>query len=65
MSPEQNKKVVLRWREEIWNKRNVNIIDKLHAPDGRIRRPRANASLLRPGRYRTSRPPRRWRRRSA
>ncbi len=33
MSTEQNKKVVLRWREEIWNKRNVNIIDELHAPD--------------------------------
>jgi predicted ester cyclase len=33
MSTEQNKQVVLRWREEIWNKRNVNIIDELHAPD--------------------------------
>ncbi len=33
MSTEQNKSVVLRWREEIWNKRNVNIIDELHAPD--------------------------------
>ncbi len=33
MSTEQNKKVVLRWREEIWNKRNVNIIDELHAPN--------------------------------
>jgi predicted SnoaL-like aldol condensation-catalyzing enzyme len=33
MSTEQNKKVVLRWREEIWSKRNVNIIDELHAPD--------------------------------
>ena len=33
MSTEQNKKVVLRWREEIYNKRNVNIIDELHAPD--------------------------------
>jgi predicted ester cyclase len=33
MSTEQNKNVVLRWREEIWNKRNVNIIDELHAPD--------------------------------
>jgi len=33
MSTEQNKNLVLRWREEIWNKRNVNIIDELHAPD--------------------------------
>ena len=33
MSTEQNRKLVLRWREEIWNKRNVNIIDELHAPD--------------------------------
>ena len=33
MSTEQNKKVVLHWRDEIWNKRNVNIIDELHAPD--------------------------------
>ncbi len=33
MSTEENKKVVLRWRHEIWNKRNVNIIDELHAPD--------------------------------
>ncbi len=32
MSAEQNKKVVLRWREER-NKRNWNIIDELHAPD--------------------------------
>jgi len=27
-----NRAVVLRWREEIWNKRNVKIIDELHAP---------------------------------
>jgi predicted ester cyclase len=33
MSTEENKKLILRWREEIWNKRNVNIIDELHAPD--------------------------------
>jgi predicted SnoaL-like aldol condensation-catalyzing enzyme len=32
MSREQNKKVVLRWREER-NKGNWNIIDELHAPD--------------------------------
>jgi predicted SnoaL-like aldol condensation-catalyzing enzyme len=31
MSSEQNKKVVLRWREER-NKGNWNIIDELHAP---------------------------------
>ena len=33
MSTEENKQLVLRWREEIWNKRNVTIIDELHAPD--------------------------------
>jgi len=33
MSTEQNKQLVLRWKEEIWNKRNVNIIDELYAPD--------------------------------
>lgn len=33
MSLEDNKAVVLRWREEIWNKRNVQIVDELHAPD--------------------------------
>src|SRR5215831_12709807 len=33
MSTEENKKIVLRWRDEIWNKRNINIIDELHAPD--------------------------------
>ncbi len=33
MSTEQNKKLVLRWKEEIWNKRNLNIIDELYAPD--------------------------------
>ncbi len=32
MSTEQNKKIVLRWREER-NKGNWNIIDELHAPD--------------------------------
>jgi predicted ester cyclase len=32
MSIEQNKDVVLRWREQIWNKRNLDIIDELHAP---------------------------------
>ena len=33
MSTEENKQLVLRWRDEIWNKRNVNVIDELHAPD--------------------------------
>jgi predicted ester cyclase len=33
MSTEQNKQLVLRWKDEIWNKRNVNIIDELYAPD--------------------------------
>ncbi len=33
MSTEQNKKLVLRWKDEIWNKRNLNIIDELYAPD--------------------------------
>jgi steroid delta-isomerase-like uncharacterized protein len=33
MSTEENKKLVLRWKEEIWNKRNVNIVDELYAPD--------------------------------
>ncbi|HEV2457475.1 MAG TPA: ester cyclase, partial [Ktedonobacterales bacterium] len=33
MSIEQNKVVVLRRREQIWDKKNVDIIDELHAPD--------------------------------
>lgn len=33
MSADENKWLVLRWREEIWNKHNLNIIDELHAPD--------------------------------
>jgi predicted SnoaL-like aldol condensation-catalyzing enzyme len=33
MSTEENKKIVLRWRDEIWSKHNVNIIDELHSPD--------------------------------
>ena len=33
MSTEQNKRNVLLWREEIWNKRNLNVIDELAAPD--------------------------------
>jgi predicted ester cyclase len=33
MSTEENKKRVLFWKDEIWNKRNVNIVDELYAPD--------------------------------
>jgi predicted ester cyclase len=33
MSTEQNKQLVLHWKDEIWNKRNVNIVDELYAPD--------------------------------
>ena len=33
MSTEHNKQLVLRWKDESWNKRNVNIIDELYAPD--------------------------------
>ncbi len=33
MSTEENKKVVLRWIEQAWEKRDVDIIDELHAPD--------------------------------
>ena len=33
MSTEQNKRNVLRWREEIWNERNLSVIDELAAPD--------------------------------
>jgi predicted ester cyclase len=33
MSTEENKKLVLHWKDEIWNQRNVNIIDELYASD--------------------------------
>jgi predicted SnoaL-like aldol condensation-catalyzing enzyme len=33
MSTEENKKDVLRWREELWNQRNLGVIDELAAPD--------------------------------
>ena len=33
MSTEENKTNVARWREEIWNNRNVSVIDELAAPD--------------------------------
>src|SRR6266487_775687 len=45
MSTEQNKQLVLRWKEEIWNKRNVNIIDELYAP-GSVRGREALKQLL-------------------
>jgi predicted SnoaL-like aldol condensation-catalyzing enzyme len=33
MSTEENKGVVLRWREELWEKRNLGVVDDLAAPD--------------------------------
>jgi predicted SnoaL-like aldol condensation-catalyzing enzyme len=33
MSTEQNKINVVRWREEIWNNRNLNIVDELAVPE--------------------------------
>jgi steroid delta-isomerase-like uncharacterized protein len=33
MSTEENKQLVLRWKEELWDKGNVNIIDELLASD--------------------------------
>ena len=33
MSTEQNKELVLRWKDEIWNRRNLNVIDELYAED--------------------------------
>jgi len=33
MSTEENKRNVIRWRVEIWNKRNLNIVDELAIPD--------------------------------
>jgi len=33
MSTEENKKLVLHWKDEIWNKRNLNIVDELYATD--------------------------------
>lgn len=35
MSTEDNKKLVLRWREEVWsgNKHDLNLIDEFYAPD--------------------------------
>jgi|SRR5215207_1844474 len=33
MSTEQNKELTLRWKEELWSKRNLNIVDELCASD--------------------------------
>jgi predicted ester cyclase len=33
MSTEENKQLVLRWREQAYEKKNLNVIDELHAPD--------------------------------
>jgi predicted ester cyclase len=33
MSIEENKQLVVRWREELWHKRNVNVLDELCAAD--------------------------------
>jgi predicted SnoaL-like aldol condensation-catalyzing enzyme len=33
MSTEENKRAVLRWREQLWNNRNLGVIDELAAPD--------------------------------
>jgi steroid delta-isomerase-like uncharacterized protein len=38
MSAEENKQLVLRWKDELWNKRNPNVVDELCSSDyvGRI-----------------------------
>ena len=33
MSTEDNKRLVLCWKDEIWNKRNEDIVDELYAPE--------------------------------
>ena len=33
MSTEQNKRLVRRWKDEIWNERNFGIVDELYVPD--------------------------------
>ena len=33
MSTQYNKQLVQRWKDEIWNKRNLNIVDELYAPN--------------------------------
>ena len=46
MSIQHNKQLVLRWKDEIWNKRNLSIVDELYSPDYRGHM----ASSLIPGR---------------
>src|SRR6266540_1947213 len=38
VSTEENKQLVLRWKEELWGRRNLNVVDALCGPDyvGRI-----------------------------
>jgi len=38
MSTEENKQLVLHWKEELWGKRNLNVVDERCGPDyvGRI-----------------------------
>jgi hypothetical protein len=38
MSTEENKQLVLRWKEELWGRRNLNVVDELCGPGyvGRI-----------------------------
>lgn len=38
MSLEENKQLVLRWKQELWGNRNLSVVDELCAPDyvGRI-----------------------------
>jgi predicted ester cyclase len=38
MSTEENKQLVLRWKEELWGNRNLNVVDEMCGPDyvGRI-----------------------------
>lgn len=33
MSTEENKELVLHWKDELWNKRNLNIVDELYSTD--------------------------------
>ena len=33
MSTDENKQLVLRWKEELWGKRNLSIVDELCSPD--------------------------------
>jgi predicted ester cyclase len=33
MSTEENKQLVLRWKEQAYERKNLNVSDELHAPD--------------------------------